>query len=400
MANNKKNSLSGPGMLITAAFIGPGTVTVCTLAGVKHGLQLLWAVLLSILMTMLFQEMAARLGIVTRKDLASLIKSEIKLPVLKIFTLIVVMSAIVVGNGVYEAGNISGGALGLDTFIPSNGFKTTPLIIGSFAFLLLWFGNHKVLEIGLAILVAFMSIAFVVAAILVKPDISTLAAGLFLPQIPEKGMLDVLGLVGTTIVPYNLFLHASLAKDKWKSADEVKDAKRNTVSAIAIGGVISLAIVVSASALQGEGISSATDLAKGLAPLFGEGAKYLISLGLFAAGITSAITAPLAAAYVMAGGFGWEAKLSSTKFRLTWIIILAIGVLFASIGFKPIEVIRFAQVANGLLLPIIGFLLVWLCSKSSLLGTYKNKTLTTVLASVFVLLITILGLKSIWGVIA
>ena len=105
----------GPGPLVAAAFIGPGTVTLCTLAGVGFGYTLLWAMVLSIFATIVLQEMAARLGIIAQKGLSEVIRTEIKNPLLKTLTLILIISAIVIGNAAYEAGNISGGVLGLET---------------------------------------------------------------------------------------------------------------------------------------------------------------------------------------------------------------------------------------------------------------------------------------------
>jgi len=107
-----------------------------------------------------------------------------------------------------------------------------------------------------------------------------------------------------------------------------------------------MAIIVSAAGIQTSSISNASDLAKGLAPLYGEFSKYFLSIGLFAAGITSAITAPLAAAYVARGCLGWKVGLKSKQFRAVWIIVLVLGIFFSSLGIKPIEIIKFAQVAN------------------------------------------------------
>ncbi|MBT6379860.1 MAG: divalent metal cation transporter, partial [Opitutales bacterium] len=104
----------GPGPIIAAAFVGPGTVTLCTLSGSQFGYALLWAMALSIFATITLQEMSARLGIVTQKGLAEIINKEIGNPALKGLTVLLILSAIVVGNAAYEAGNISGGALGLE----------------------------------------------------------------------------------------------------------------------------------------------------------------------------------------------------------------------------------------------------------------------------------------------
>ncbi|MEP2970554.1 Nramp family divalent metal transporter, partial [Nonlabens ulvanivorans] len=104
----------GPGTLVAAAFIGPGTVTVCTLAGANYGYSLLWAMLLSVFATIVLQEMAARLGLITGKGLPEILHSTISNKIIRMAIIILVLAAIAVGNAAYEAGNISGGVLGLN----------------------------------------------------------------------------------------------------------------------------------------------------------------------------------------------------------------------------------------------------------------------------------------------
>lgn len=394
----------GPGPLVAAAFIGPGTVTVCTLAGVNFGYTLLWAMLLSTVATIVLQEMAARLGVISQKGLSEIIREEINNPILKGFAVFLIISAIVIGNAAYEAGNISGGALGMETIFGNSSLdignfnlKIMPFIIGAVAFVFLYIGNYKILERFLVSLVILMSLAFLITAIITKPSISEIVNG-FIPQFPDKSILTIIGLIGTTVVPYNLFLHASLAKTKWKSKGDLSFARKDTFIAVILGGIVSMCIIISASAIPSQGISNASDLAKGLEPLFGLNAKYFLSIGLFAAGITSAITAPLAAAFVASGCLGWNSSLKSSKFRAVWILILGLGVLFSTIGFKSIEIIKFAQVANGLLLPIIACFLLWVMNKSSILGNYTNSNVQNIVGLVIVLIAIFLGTKGILNV--
>jgi manganese transport protein len=395
----------GPGTLVAAAFIGPGTVTLCTIAGVNFGFALLWAMVLSIIATIFLQEMAARLGIVSQKGLAEVIRSEIQHPFLNKIAILLILSAIVIGNAAYEAGNISGGVLGLETLVTNAtltvfSFKISvlPLLLGCIAFILLFIGNYKFLERALVSLVLIMSVSFLVTAILTKPDLTAIFKGAFVPRFPEGSLLMIVGLVGTTVVPYNLFLHASLVKEKWKSTDDLGSARKDTVISIILGGVVSMAIIVAASAIQSTEVLNAADLAKGLEPLYGSFSKYFLAIGLFAAGITSAITAPLAAAYVVKGCLGWQGGLKSKKFRSVWMVILFLGVLFSSLGIKPIEIIKFAQVANGILLPVIAGFLLWIMNKKSLLGKFKNTALQNAVGFIILAVTIFLGLKSIFKV--
>ena len=391
----------GPGTLIAAAFIGPGTVTVCTLAGVEFGFTLLWAMVLSIVATIVLQEMAARLGLVYGKGLAETVKIQIKSPIIRGFAVLLILSAILVGNAAYEAGNISGGILGLQTLITDSSLSIGDLklnylsiIIGALAFILLFIGNYKIIERCLIGLVILMSISFLLTAVMTRPDIVAVLKGLLIPSFPEEGWLTIVGLVGTTVVPYNLFLHASLVKEKWNGVEELKYARRDLYISIGLGGLVSIGIIVCGAAIQSTEITSAADLAKGLEPLYGEFSKYFLSLGLFAAGITSAITAPLAAAYVTKGCFGWEGGLKSFKFRIIWMLILLLGVVFSSIRIKPIEIIKFAQIANGLLLPIIAAFLLWVVNRNEVLGEFRNSKIQNAFGILILITAMVLGAKT------
>ncbi|MDB4496521.1 Nramp family divalent metal transporter [Flavobacteriaceae bacterium] len=391
---------SGPGTLVAAAFIGPGTVTLCTLAGVNFGFHLLWAMVLSIIATIVLQEMASRLGIISQKGLSEVIRSEIKHPIINKLILLLILSAIVVGNASYEAGNISGGILGLETItgefrivLGNYSLNILSFVVGIIAFILLYIGNYKFLERVLVMLVLIMSLSFLITAFLTKPDIFNILKGALIPSFPEGSLLTILGLVGTTVVPYNLFLHASLVKEKWNNPKDLKEVRKDTIVSIALGGLVSMAIIISASSIGLGEISSAADLAKSLAPLYGDFASYFLGIGLFAAGITSAITAPLAAAYVARGCFGWESDLKSKQFRAVWFLILLLGVVFSSLGLKPIEIIKFAQVANGVLLPVVAGILLWMVNKKVVLGNYVNSKLQNILGFIILIITIFLGLR-------
>ena len=402
-----KNFLNnlGPGILVSAAFIGPGTVTVCSLAGVKFGYGLLWALLISIFACIILQEMSARLGLISGKGLSDSIRDEIKTPVFRFFTLVLIFSAIVIGNAAYEAGNISGAVLGLQSVFSSIEFKIGTfslnlwsLLIGGIAFILLYLGSYKKLEKAFIGLVLLMSIAFIFTAFLTKPDISEILKG-FIPGSFDAGLLTIIALVGTTVVPYNLFLHASLVSEKWKGPKYLGTVRKELVFSIILGGLVSMAIVICAAASNIQSINNAGDLTVGLEPLFGNSASIFLAIGLLAAGITSSITAPLAAAYVVKGCLGWKGGLQSRKFKAVWMTILILGILFSSLGIKPVQIIQFAQIANGLVLPVIAIFLFWIVNQRSVLGEHKNNLLQNIFGILVIGLSIFLGAKSIFSVI-
>lgn len=387
--------------MVAAAFIGPGTVTTATLSGAGYGYTLLWAVLFSTLATILLQEMAARLGVAGQMGLGEAIRSKISSPWARIVAFGLVLAAILGGNMAYEAGNLTGAVLGFNQWqwhIGLMRFSPLLLLIGLIAFLLLYSGRYRTIERFLVLLVGTMSIVFFASALLLSPDWGEILKGLFLPALPEKSLLVVVGLIGTTIVPYNLFLHASTASKRWQDPAQLRAARWDTVISVSVGGLITMAIVITAAAAlhsTGQTVENAGDLARQLQPLLGDWAPTFLALGFLAAGLSSSITAPLAAAFATAGVLGWPADLRSGRFRLIWMIVLCVGIVFALIGFKPILVILFAQVANGMLLPVIVGFLLWVMNDRKLLGKHINTTTLNILGLVVLLVALGLGMKGV-----
>ena len=383
----------GPGALIAAAFIGPGTVTLCTIAGASFGYSLIWAILLSIFSTIVLQEMSLRIGLITKMNLAEVIRINIKSKFINRLFLVLIICSILIGNAAYEAGNITGASLGISAILNSESINYIPIFIGLIAFIILYQGNYKILERFLVLLVLIMSISFFITAIMTKPNIESLLNGILSPELNSSNIMVVLGLVGTTVVPYNLFLHSSLVSEKWGSSNKLKVARFESFFSILIGGLISLSIIITAASVNNKDVNGVIDLAKGLEPLYGKFAIYFLGIGLFASGITSSITAPLAAAYVAKSCFDWDDSLKSQKFRAIWIIILFSGVIASMVELNPIEIIKFAQFSNSLLLPIIAIILLWLINNKSIISQRYRYKFQNILGSVIFILSIILGAK-------
>lgn len=391
----------GPGAMVAAAFIGPGTVTTATLAGARFGYTLLWAVAFSILATFILQEMAARLGLIGDMSMGAAIRRKVPTGLPRVLAVSLVVGAILIGNAAYEAGNITGAVLGLPVInLPSTSINGWVLMIGLLSFVLLYSGRYKWIERALVGLVMTMGVVFLIAAFFTQPDWRAIAKGLFLPGIPKGGLMMVMGLIGTTVVPYNLFLHASAVRQKWSSPDDLSTARMDAFISILAGGCITGAILIaSAAVLSGTGeVMGAADLAGQLQPFLGKYAEAVLGTGFLAAGLSSSITAPLAAAFAAKGILGWTGDMRSRAFRTVWIIVLSVGVLFASLQFKPLEVILLAQVANGILLPVIVIFLLWVMNDRNIMGQWKNDFRSNLLGMLVVVVTTILGAKSLASV--
>ena len=393
----------GPGPLIAAAFIGPGTVTLCTLAGVKFGMSLLWTLLIAVLASITLQSMAVKIGIIGKKSITEALKDEISNPVIKYIIITLIFMTILIGNTAYEAGNISGAVMGLETLfgqikIDFKDFSLNihAIIIGLLAGALLWIGKYRIIERCLIGLVIIMSIAFLFTAIATRPSLLSILSGLLSFKAPAGSLLTIIGLVGTTIVPYNLFLHAELVKEKWNDKGDLKFALKDLIIALGLGGLISLSIVITASSIKATDINTVGDLALGLESVFGTFSRHFLAIGLFAAGITSTITAPLAAAYVVCGCFGLSTNLQSNYFKFIWLSIILFGVFFSATGLKLITIIQFAQITNGVLLPIMVGLLLWMMNKSSLLGNFKNNNSQNAIGFIIIVVSLFLSLRTLF----
>ena len=385
----------GPGMLVAAAFIGPGTVTTASIAGANFGFVLMWALLLSIIVTFVLQEMSSRLGIVSGLGLSEALRSSINNHFLKVFLMILIVSALGIGNAAFEVGNITGAAIGLSQIINLS-ISSSVLIVGILVLILLGTRIFKMLEQILTVLVVIMSLLFLLTIITIEIDYSKLLRGLFISTVTASSLLTIMALIGTTVVPYNLFLHADASKRKWKD-QEVTQALNNsrvdTAISIGLGGLITLAIMsTSAVAFFGSSMEiSSENLARQLEPILGSYSSYIFNFGLFVAGITSAVTAPLAASIAVTEALGWKNDPSSFRFKLVWIIILLIGVLFAYFGTKPLQAILFAQATNALLLPFLALFLFYVVNNSRLMGSHKNTITINMIALIIIMAVVLLS---------
>ncbi|NVD27352.1 Nramp family divalent metal transporter [Parasphingorhabdus flavimaris] len=385
----------GPGMMVSAAFIGPGTVTACTLAGANFGFALLWALVFATITTIILQSFAVRIALVTQLGLAEAMLKTIASPIGRILASLLLISALVLGNAAYEAGNMSGAALGLEAI---NGgplaFGIAPVIISIalFASLMLVFTKPKWIENILIALVMLMSLAFLLTFLLIRPDLGALLRG-FIPSVPDGGLMTAIALIGTTIVPYNLFLHAASVRERW-DAKQLPDAQLDTTLSIGIGGLVSMTILATAAASlfgSGKTIENAVDMAQQLTPLFGSMATFTLGAGLFAAGLTSAITAPLATGYIVQEIF--KSSGSRRPFQIGALIVIISGTVAALSGYRPVELIFVAQIANGLLLPIVALFLLKLANDRNLLGQYANGLKANILGVAILLVTTGLGFR-------
>ena len=385
----------GPGAMVAAAFIGPGTITTASVAGATTGITLIWAIVFSVLATVLLQELAVRSALTTDRDLASLIKGFGAGRWWGTPLLLLIILAVGVGNAAYQSGNLSGAGIGLSTALGIDS-AIVVLLCAIAAAILIVINRYRWLERILVVLVAMMGVLFSALAILLAPLLSVQSEGRLLPDFSSTNLTLVLALIGTTVVPYNLFLHATAARQRWQGCSvgvALSGARWESCVAIFFGGATTVAIVVVAAALV-PGTSDQSPLNAVISAievqLPGWGA-IVLGIGLFAAGLTSAIAAPVAAGWTICGAMGWSVDPDSSSFKIVALTVVLIGSFFALVTTRPAALIVTAQVTNALLLPLIALVLMMVANSALLPSGYRNSVMLNTLAALVLATMTLLA---------
>ncbi len=379
--------------MIAAAFVGPGTVTTAASAGCRFGFALLWALLFSTVSCLVLQEASARLTLVSGLNLGEALRRQYTVGFQAAALLLLVLGAIVLGCAAYEAGNILGAVAGaaLTTSLPPS-----ILVVASVAVAggLLWFNSPRTVARLLSLLVAVMGAAFLLTALRLGPPSGPLLEGALLPSLPPGSGLLALGLVGTTVVPYNIFLGSGIA-----GGQSLREMRFGLAVAVGLGGLISMGVLVVGSAVAEP--FSFEALARLLEDRLGKWGRTLFAAGLFSAGLSSAITAPLAAAITARSLFGsgesarrWGDR--SWRYRGVWAVVLLVGLGFGLSDVRPIPAIILAQALNGVLLPLVTVFLLLAVNDRRLMGDAgRNGAIANSLAALVVAVTLLLGVAGV-----
>jgi len=369
--------------VISAAFIGPGTVTTAASAGALFQLDLLWAVIFSTLACIVLQEVSARLAIVSGLTMGQAITKKHGEARGRYLNFLL-GGPVILGCAAYEAGNILGGVSGIQLFISVDNRLATTLLSVIVA-IVLWTNRRQTIGWLMTILVALMGAAFFALAYTRPFSFTDYVAASVSPGIPPGSELLVLGLIGTTIVPYNIFLGSGVSKGQ-----TVPLMRAGLTVSVVIGGLITSAILIAGSAVGS--FTQFAELSQSLSAALGPVGATALGVGLFAAGFSSSITSPFAASVIASTVFSWNL----TNQRRVWGFVLLTGFLFGISGVRPIPVILMVQALNGLVLPLLTAFLVLLINDQMIIpkdhrpSVYYNIILLAIFSSVL-----ILGLHSI-----
>ena len=384
-----KNSLSSIlfWSVISAAFIGPGTVTTAASAGSAYGFDLIWVLLISTFACIVLQINVTQITIQTGLTLGELLLAKFKNYK---FIPISLGVSIVFGCAAYQAGNLLGATIGLNLIFEIEA-RWILLMIVILASAMLWFGSIKVVVRTLGSIVAVLGITVIFIAFSIDLNFYDILKSSLIPKIPANSEIIVMGLIGTTIVPYNLFLGSGLSKGKSYSA-----SRFGLIVAISLGGLISISILLSGTLVSTP--FNFEKLSMELIEQIGPWANYLLGIGLFSAGFTSAMTAPLAAVFTMKSIFPNHKKLNDRKsmsYKSIWGIVMVAGLFFGILDIKPIPAIILVQAINGIILPFICIFIFILVASYQKKCDFKSMDMNMFLLTIVVYLLVALGVLNV-----
>lgn len=369
-------AILGPGMITSNVDNDAGGIYTYSAAGATYGYGLLWILVPVTIALIVVQEMCSRMGTVTGKGLADLIREEFGLRTTFLLMMIVLFTNL--GNA---AANFAGLASSLELAGVSR-YVSVPLGAAAVWWLVV-FGTYVSVE-RIFLVACLVYLAYPISAFLAKPDWTEVARSAAAPTVPLDlpGISMMVGIVGTTIAPWmQFYLQSSVVEKEVRIADYRK-ARLDVVLGSVVAVVVAFFIVVACAAtLHAHGIRSiagAADAAQALAPLAGAWAKALFALGLANASLFAACILPLATAYSVCEGLGLEAGVNKTfgqapefYWLYTAIIVVGAGMILVP-GVPLLDIILLSQVLNGLLLPVILVFMALLVNRGELMGEFRN----------------------------
>jgi NRAMP (natural resistance-associated macrophage protein)-like metal ion transporter len=387
----------GPGIITANVDNDAGGIYTYSIAGARFGYSLLWTLIPITIALIVVQEMVARMGVVTGKGLADLIREEYGFRAT--FILMILLLLANWGNTVSE---FAGLASGMSIFHISR-FISVP-----FGAILVWLlvirGTYRTVEkVFLSACIFYVS--YLISGFLAHPDWKLAAMGTIKPtmNLSADHLYMIIGLVGTTIAPWMQFYLQAAVVEKGIKLKHFVQSRWDVIIGCIIVDVVAFFIIVACAAtifVSGhQRIEHAADAALALKPLAGGAASALFALGLCNASLFAASILPLATAYTVCEGLGFESGIDKRPHEApvfyslyTGLIVLgglAVLVLRES---RQVPIILFSQVVNGILLPIILLFMVRLCNREDLMGTYRNTRAFNIIAWVTCLVIILLTL--------
>lgn len=395
---------AGPGAVVAAGIIGPGTVTTISVAGGEYGYAALWIVILAVVLSYFYQEPVIRLTAATGMTLVEATRKLLSPLLAKIMFL-----AAFVGSLAFQAGNFVGAGLAMSFFAPGMSFTVWAALAAAITLIIVMIGVFRVFEHVLTAAVLLMVVAFVVTALFARPNAGAMVTEGFTFSTLEGNWMLIGGLIATTFPPNIAMAYSTYLKKKTvEGTDSVRKNVRLAHYDLRLNagllGLICLGILVSAASVifpTGATVESADQMAQQLTPLVGQYAGVLFSLGLFAAGISSGLYQATLQPAFFAEAFGRDENPRTLTNRMIAAITLVVPIMFLLfMGGAPVQLIISAQALNALILPLIAVIMLIMTSRRSVMGAFANSTWQTLRFAVLTIVVVLLGIRVFIGFFA
>tara|TARA_Y100000815_G_scaffold56276_3_gene45665 strand:+ start:4735 stop:6036 length:1302 start_codon:yes stop_codon:yes gene_type:complete len=392
----------GPAVIASIAYMDPGNYATNIQAGAKYGYMLLWVVLVANMIAMLFQALSAKLGIVTGRNLAEMCRERYPRPVVWVMWFVSELAAMAT-----DLAEFLGGAIGLSLLagIPLIwGMAITAVI--TYGILLFEGRGFRFMELMIGAMVAVIGLCYLVELFLASVDWGMAALGIVTPQMPDRGALLIsVGIVGATVMPHAVFLHSGLTQYRTVARNDrerrmlVRFSNREVVLALAVAGMVNMAMVMMAAAAFHLGHSEVAEIETAyhtLTPLLGAASAAVFLVSLIASGVSSSVVGTMAGQMIMQG---------FVNFRIPiWLrraVTMVPAFIVVAVNANPTETLVMSQVVLSIALPVPMIALLHFTSSRAVMGDFANRRRVVVVATAataivlglnFVLLAGVFGL--------
>ncbi|HEY8595101.1 MAG TPA: Nramp family divalent metal transporter [Devosiaceae bacterium] len=393
---------AGPAVVASIAYMDPGNFATNIQAGAGYGYTLLWVVLMANLIAMLFQGLSAKLGIVTGRNLAEMCRDRFPLPVVLVMWLVSEIAAMAT-----DLAEFLGGAIGLSLLLGMPlfwGMAVTAIV--TYAILLLEQRGFRPLELVIGGLVALIGACYVIEVFIAPISWGDAAAGLVTPIMPDANALMIsVGIIGATVMPHAVFLHSGLTQHRVRLENQeqrkrlVKFSNREVVIALAVAGMVNIAMVMMAAAAFHAGHSEVAEIETAyhtLTPLLGSAAAAVFLVSLIASGVSSSVVGTMAGQLIMQGFVGFRIPI-----WLRRLITMAPAFIVVGMGVNATQALVISQVILSIALPVPMIALLIFTRDRAVMGEFANRRLTNiaaVLGATIVLTLNFVLLAATFGV--
>jgi manganese transport protein len=372
---------AGPAVVASIAYVDPGNFATNIQAGAKYGYTLLWVVVLANLIAMLFQALSAKLGIVTNRNLAEVCREQLSRPLALAMWAISEVAAMAT-----DLAEFLGGAIGLSllTGLPlTAGMVVTGVV--TYGILVFEQRGFRLMEVIIGAMVATIALCYVVEVFIAPISWREAAVHMIVPSLPSsEALLISVGIIGATVMPHAIYLHSGLtqgrapARNKRERATLLRYSNYEVIVALAIAGLVNIAMVMMASAAFHQGHSDVAEIETAyhtLTPLLGVAAASVFLVSLIASGISSSVVGTMAGQLIMQGFVGFSIPLWVRR-----LVTMVPAFVVVALGVNATNALVISQVVLSLALPVPMIALVVFTRRADIMGSFANGSLLHVVA--------------------